>query len=101
MRKYCNFRGNKSGINPNVAKAEGAVDPRRRRVKAVVIYAEPLATQEMQYHRVSRRVNNMAIFSLFLDVTRSEFHKIVQISRGERLLLLFTIFCHVVYATKG
>jgi hypothetical protein len=39
-----------------------------------------------------------ACFSSFLDITRSEFHKIVQISRGERLLLVFTTFCHVVYA---
>ncbi|MES0351134.1 MAG: hypothetical protein ABUK19_10470, partial [Desulfobacteria bacterium] len=28
-------------------------------------YAEPLATQEMQYHRLSRRVNNMAVFLVF------------------------------------
>jgi hypothetical protein len=40
--------------------------------EAVVCYAEPLRTQEMRYHRLSRRVNNMAGFSLFVDVTHSE-----------------------------
>ncbi len=34
-------------------------------MEAVVSYAEPLATQEMQYHRLSRRVNNMAVFLVF------------------------------------
>jgi hypothetical protein len=33
------------------------------------------ATQEMQYHRLSRRVNNMAGFSLFMDVTVGGFLK--------------------------
>jgi len=42
-----------------------------------------------------------AVSTSFLDITRSEFHKIVQISRGERLLLVFRTFCHVVYATTG
>jgi hypothetical protein len=32
---------------------------------AVVIYCEPLATQEMRYHRLSLRVNNMAVFVIF------------------------------------
>jgi hypothetical protein len=40
--------------------------------EAVVCYAEPLRTQEMRYHRLSRRVNNMAGFSLFVGVTPSE-----------------------------
>ncbi|MBE9581526.1 MAG: hypothetical protein IMF18_07905 [Proteobacteria bacterium] len=30
--------------------------------EAVVVYREPLTTQEMRYPRLSRRVNNMAIF---------------------------------------
>jgi hypothetical protein len=46
--------------------------------EAVVCYAEPLTTQEMRYHRLSQRVNNMAGFPLFADVTRSEFAKIAQ-----------------------
>ncbi|MBN1842456.1 MAG: hypothetical protein JW883_09290 [Deltaproteobacteria bacterium] len=28
--------------------------------EAVVVYADPLTTQQMLYHRLSRRVNNMA-----------------------------------------
>jgi hypothetical protein len=56
----------------------------------------------MQYHPAkSGEGKQHGRFSIFLDITRSEFHKIVQESRGERLLLVFTILCHVVYATKG
>ncbi|MEE9567602.1 MAG: hypothetical protein V3W17_08910 [Desulfobacteria bacterium] len=69
--------------------------------EAVVIYREPLTTQEMRHHRLSRRVNNMAGFSLFVHITRSEFPKIAQEDRKVRLLLLFRTFCHVVYATLG
>ena len=43
--------------------------------EAVVVYADPLTTQQMLYHRLSRRVNNMAVF---LDITRGEFHEIAQ-----------------------
>ena len=69
--------------------------------EAVVIYADPLTTQQMRYHRLSRRVNNMACFFSFLDVTHGEFHKIAQKDGKERLLLLLRTFCHVVYATLG
>jgi hypothetical protein len=69
--------------------------------EAVVCYAEPLTTQEMRYHRLSRRVNNMASFWLFVDVTPSEFAKIARERRNVRLSLLFRTFCHVVYATLG
>jgi hypothetical protein len=31
--------------------------------EAVVVYANSLTTQQMLYHRLSRRVNNMAVFS--------------------------------------
>jgi hypothetical protein len=57
--------------------------------EAVVVYAEPLTTQQMLYHRLSRRVNNMAVFSGFLDITRSAFYNITQKDRKKRLLLLF------------
>jgi hypothetical protein len=46
---------------------------------------------------LSRRVNNMAGFSLFVDVTPSEFAKIAQERRNLRLSLLSRTFCHVVY----
>jgi hypothetical protein len=69
--------------------------------EAVVCYAEPLTTQDMRYHRLSQRVNNMAGFSLFVHVTRSEFAKIAQEPRNVILSLLFRTSCHVVYATLG
>jgi type IV pilus assembly protein PilV len=69
--------------------------------EAVVCYAQPLTTQEMRCHRLSRRVNNMAGFSLFVHVTRSEFAKIAQEPRNVILSLLFRTSCHVVYATLG
>ncbi len=33
--------------------------------EAVVVYADPLTTKEMRYHRFSQRVNNVAIFLSF------------------------------------
>jgi len=81
-----------------------------------VSYAEPLATRqrrasagrqipptgEMQYHPAKGgKGKQYGRFSSFLGITRSEFHKIVQKSRGERLSLVFRTFCHVVYATTG
>jgi hypothetical protein len=33
--------------------------------EAIVNYCEPLATEEMWHHRLSHRVNNLAVFSIF------------------------------------
>jgi hypothetical protein len=56
----------------------------------------------MQHHPAKGgKGKQHSCFSSFLDITCGEFHKIVQKSRGERLLLLFRTFCHVVYATIG
>jgi hypothetical protein len=41
--------------------------------EAIVSYCEPSPTQEMRYHRLSRRVNNMAVFSPFVDITAGKF----------------------------
>jgi len=41
--------------------------------EAVVIYAKPLTTQQMRYHRLSRRVNNSANIISFLDFTMCAF----------------------------
>lgn len=59
---------------PNVAKVEDATDPpvagsplrydKAPKGEAVVGYAEPLATQEPWYPRLSRRVRNMDFFPL-------------------------------------
>ena len=46
--------------------------------EAVVIYAEPLTTQEMRYPRLSPKGKQHGCFSNFLDVTRSEFHNIAR-----------------------
>ncbi len=46
--------------------------------EAVVVYADPLTTQQMQYPRLSRRVNNMTVFPGFLDITHSEVHDMAQ-----------------------
>ncbi len=40
--------------------------------EAVIAYREPLTTQEMRRPRLSRRVNNTAIFSPWLDFTICE-----------------------------
>ena len=41
--------------------------------EAVVLYLEPLTTQEMGYPQLSHRVNNMAAFDCLQDVTQGEF----------------------------
>jgi hypothetical protein len=48
--------------------------PQVRGVKgeAVVSYCEPLTTKEMRCPRLSRRVNNMVIFKLFLERTNDD-----------------------------
>jgi hypothetical protein len=46
--------------------------------EVVVIYYEPLAAQEMRYHRLSLRVNNMAVFTIFwmsLEIRSSKAEK--------------------------
>ncbi|MBW2265421.1 MAG: hypothetical protein JRD47_01945 [Deltaproteobacteria bacterium] len=67
--------------------------------EAVVVYADPLTTQQMRYTRLSRRVNNMAVFVVFwisLIVDSTTWHNK---GRKQWLLLLLRSFCHVVYAT--
>jgi len=40
--------------------------------EAVIYYRKSLTTRDMRYHRLSQRVNNMAIFTLFLDFTMGD-----------------------------
>jgi hypothetical protein len=54
--------------NPDVAKVEDA-----SKVEAVVSYCEPLATQKMRYHWLSRRVNNAANIVSSSDYTTAGF----------------------------
>ena len=46
--------------------------------EAVVLYREPSTTQEIQYPRLSRRVNKMAVFSCSQDATYSGFHQSIK-----------------------
>ncbi len=46
--------------------------------EAVVIYAKPLTTQQMGYHRLSRKVNNSANIISLLDFTTCAFVRGVQ-----------------------
>jgi len=67
-------------------------------VKPAAICREPLTTQEVRYHPAKAgRVNNMAGFSLFVDVTGSEFAKIAQERRNVRLLSLLGTVCLFAY----
>ena len=69
--------------------------------EAVVFYREPLTTSEMQYPRLSRRVNNMAGFGAFLDSTQSELQQEPS-KPGMKLHYSSSWqFCHVIYATIG
>ena len=60
--------------------------------EAVVTYREPLITQEMEYHRLSRRVKNM-VFFLFLDITNCEFLGYNHVSRK---CIVDSLFPHLV-----
>jgi hypothetical protein len=63
--------------------------------EAVVVYANPLRTQQMLYHRLVRlwrafpKGKQHGCFSGFLNITRSAFQENAQEDRKERLLLLF------------
>ena len=69
--------------------------------EAVVNYAEPLTTQQMRYHRLSRRVRNTAVFPCFLDITGGGFFKVTHNFLKERLLLFLKTFCRLFYAMLG
>ena len=69
--------------------------------EAVVIYRELSTTQEVRYHRLSPRVNKMAVFPSFLDISCSELENIAQKDCKDGLLLVLRTFGHVVYATLG
>ncbi len=69
--------------------------------EAVVIYAEPLTTQQMRYHRVSRRVNNKPKKALNNDVTGSDFLHKLQYCYKWFSLFLIQYSRRVVYATLG
>jgi hypothetical protein len=77
---------------PQVQGAEG---------EAIARYCEPSATQEMVYHRLSRRVNNMAVFGLLLDFTVCAVANDALQRYNISLFCIFFIGCHVVYATLG
>ncbi len=55
--------------------------------EAVAVYADPLTTQQMLYHRLSRRVNNMAVFLVFQISLAVHSTKSFKKGRKERLLL--------------
>jgi hypothetical protein len=77
---------------PEIQGAEG---------EAIVSYCEPSATQEVVCHRLSRRVNNMAVFGLLLDFTVCPVANDGLQRYNILLFCIFVIGCHVVYATLG
>jgi len=58
---------------------------------AVVVYREFWATQQMQYHRLSHRVNNRTIFLLFLNVVLGDCDENVLKSRKAKTPYLLAI----------
>jgi hypothetical protein len=60
--------------------------------EAVVIYAEPLTTQQMRYHRLSRRVNNSANIISLLDFTTCAFVRCGRKIQGTIYYLGFITF---------
>ncbi len=69
--------------------------------EAVVSYCEPLTTQEMRYHRLSRKVNNTVSSEFRLDLIDGDFQD-KRVRRWRALLSLSSYgFRRVVYATAG
>ncbi len=80
---------------------EGCRKSKASQGEAVVGYREPLATQEMRYHRLSHRIKNMTNSVIFLNITYDRLQKSRPNSSNPVLLLLLVIPCHVFYATIG
>ena len=53
-------------LKPWCCKSRGCCSFKASKVEAVVAYCNLLATQKMQYHRLSFRVNNRTIYLLFI-----------------------------------
>jgi hypothetical protein len=68
---------------------------------AVVSYCEPLTTQQMRYHRLSRRVNNSANIIPSLDLTICAFVGDARKSIKLFATLALSHSCRIVYATLG
>ncbi len=64
--------------------------------EAVVVYCEPLITQEMGYPRLSRRVNKMGFRSKMYVSIVEELRKHIQIYKIHKILKkhkIFLLFC--------
>ena len=86
-------------MNHIVAKVEGATASRHQGGEAVVNYREPLITQEMGYHRLSRRGKNITIFPF----TFGYHHNVIRKNKLHYQKMLsswfLTTVCYIFYAT--
>ena len=69
--------------------------------EAVVAYCEPLATKEMRYPRISRRVNNMAVFGGFWMSPGMIFSKIKKMGENAHQCCLLTYFAMLFMQLEG
>jgi hypothetical protein len=68
---------------------------------AVVSYCEPLTTQQMRYHRLSRRVKDSANIMLSSDLTICDFVRDARKFTKLFATLALSYSCRIVYATLG
>jgi hypothetical protein len=69
--------------------------------EAVVVYADPLTTPQMRYHRLSRRVNNMTVFPGFLDITHSGLQDMAQYKLQAMAAIAFEILLSCCLCNTG
>ena len=69
--------------------------------EAVLVYRESLATKEMQYPRLSCKVNKMTNFHIFFECTFNEFQDSRQFLPKLLVLLVYRTPRHLIYATRG
>ncbi len=75
-------------IKPQRCKSRECRSSKASKGEAVVYYRKPLATTEMRYARLSRRVKNMTTLILILDFTIGLFQNTEPVISEPLLLLL-------------
>ncbi len=69
--------------------------------EAVVVYCEPLITQEMGYHRISRRVNKKGFCSKMYISLIEELRKYIQTYKMHNKIKHIKYFSRFVYDQLG
>jgi len=81
--------GRRTEHSPWCCKSRGCCSFKASKGEAVVGYRNPLATQKMHYHRLSRKGKQQDDFLLVVDITFGEFDETALMSQKGMILLYF------------